>query len=1790
MSKYSLEDLKALGLNIPAKLVPKSVLAANPVTTPTTMVKSDPVKLHINDKEVRHSYKPLLENMNEIFKVSAITYSKLGLMFQSKTFDDSGYKLGDSKNRFSSFDPNQPDLLGSEQFHKVFTKALVVYGKTDANQANYYVETPLDLEPIECRFGINVPTSDDKSNNNANSSKVLAILKTYLPELGLSNSFGQLELNKETSFNELKDVKLNSTESLHAYTAMCGGAEFAKLAYATYADEAIKKAGSSAKPSFTKTFANLNFNRRDTLINFGFSVDTEKSTVVMEKSPNNTSPFVATFDVTKTTATSPVLKVKLVVNVRVIYKWPLRVACAVTSATNDADFIPYLFRHYLQLHKKYYTGEQQTKESKGPGGKKRKQASIKPPKYISNFERIKNESDSFAKTRIPIKTNPEGFLIIGAASKAYVGDIVWIPDTAKERDSVINYISAIKSAHDPKTGEFVDTNPKADNRLRALRDSGLYLDHYNSRFAYLNSAGQVNSFDLAGSMPLDNITIRRSLLESIVDSNEKNASSTNEDFFTFLASEVQKIDKNFIESAEKANPKFKSLNLKFRGDPIKYSYDTLSKSSDHVVWLNLGDSTTLGYRTAAGDLAPTEEIDSNERDHLLCDLIKYAAQLLLNNFGTLSKAYSNKLSPLRYQLMLITHYGSKIKSLDKEFNESVERNGNNSNVTADVKGIKLYNMPGITDLFPHQAKFFNKVKKHPTKMLLSMAVGAGKSLIGTGFAAQLLAAMVETKVKKVLILCPSRLVRSWVSEIYKYSKGQINAVGLNLSTIRTLIEVVTGDEHVLSNLGVLTNYLKDHPNNTIYIASYDFVRYNGKGLTIQYGDEEVVKYPIAECLRDLGFDMLFADESQYLKNPGNAVTSAAAIIISNVKYTVMASGTVIHNTAPDLTGQFALLNPAIFNSKDKFIAKYCNDPKGNELKLNAEKQIRELQSQYCLREDVKRRDFAYLLPNCHEIPIKCEPTKKQLEFYKILVNKAMQDGSIKGQLDKLNELEGTNLTSDENLEEKQDEVMDALQTRFQGVEEFLCNPLDFGAVGSLGKGFSDSSTTGLREEYLQTFKVGGKSLTEEDAKTIKNCLAANTKVPEKYAGIVKDLVSPKVEAVVSILQQCLGDFLSGKRKDIKGKKVLVFSYRIVEPIHIYENLPPEWKKHARLYLSSSGAEVLKSFMDDDDVWILVAAATSIKEGQNLQVANTEILLQTSWSPGDEEQVIGRIMRPESNVNSTRSDVYVYRVYINNTLEVAKAARMIVKTINKKRYDESDNPEFDKVRDILDETMGKIPLPVMNFENISVRDTDWRIKDYTDTNRMIETWEAIQFKAMREKNLGRLSLTADNHASIPNSQPLAYIPRIPGNSPFGKHLMAISIAEEIPESDLPYVGEGNQFHIPKPSLNTKEATLVDTEFGIGFYARSVNPTTAEVKIPGLPYKNQYIKLPKSTVYVYTDHDEEQKVRNKLDKAMLTGGGIVRVPGKLATPATSPLEHDEEESELPVTPSKTPGTPTPSTPPTKPLVQTPVGPVVTPSGPTGPTGKQKPEIPPLSGKKPPAGVPNVTPPAKAATSFANATVIELSPTILNKAFTLQITHTDDKPLTMELTDKLTDWNVIPGMVYIGIEKPAGIDAFFELMEKFKFTLPEDDKKLLLTYKTNFHKLDKVANVSTSSYHKLITQHATTKGNVVRFYPWVEQPGAKEKLELNVAMPLAGTDAKAIAKRLMSAVGTKYIREVTQSKSIYANSLTHEFFNMGNFLTKEFPGGVASAKEYVKKHLRSYMTEQYYNELIKLFDAHF
>lgn len=1134
-----------------------------------------------------------------------------------------------------------------------------------------------------------------------------------------------------------------------------------------------------------------------------------------------------------------------------VIRWPADYAYYATAAQSEKSFIPALF------HSVVATNRQRIARSTSYGRTVKKLVS-----HISNFEDLERTA-KLAPFPKKIRANEDGFLILGSAAGGRMGDVAWVPVV----NNVAPYTQFLRDSYDAEAFTI--------KQSLQMASMPLYTDPQTEKFSFVNESGQVDVLELDGSIPLNDLTIHH-----ILSDKTQGSKSTNPEAAGYKGWKL-KLRDALVTIAEKIGYGSEDSMV------LNRAIVSLSMVSNVYEYLS-------SYQEDAADLAQ------------VCQRILDSNFKFTNGSEESHVAYSHVVLRTRLACVLFSKYAPQRERFLKAAQEAEVIYSDDFVKDRDFDtDCVVANLPGLKKILPHQIKMQKRLQPlmvggkplYSETTIVSAGVGSGKSVAG---AIMTIAAHLHRGTsKRPLIVLPNTLVAGMVSELAKFSEGQLNAFPLTTKSLRTMQAVGTGTYNFENadspNYSYLEGILKGLPPNTIPIASYAFLTSDSADQV--YGDRIVERFFIPEFLRDvMGIDLVAADEAHFVKNTEAKITRALhAIIARQGVIKVPMSGTLIVNSVADYVGLGAIANPALLRDKDEFYGRFGDDPDGPA--------VRELIKTQAGFVQVEKWDYAaFLSPltqNYHFIP-SMHPELKR--FYDAFVVESLEEFLKNDPLSakKLNSSNPPDPNEDDELDKK-------LNAYFQSIELLLSAP---------------------------------------DAKDPKGKY-----VYKAFVDSVRDpraLVSPKVDKVAEICREHFAkyftdDILAQRKRYVKaleaegrtaqpmGNKIIVFSNRRATPQHIFDNLPKDLKPYAKLYLAELGMGAIEEWKSNDNLRILVASENTIKEGQNFQMANRLIRVESGFRPGDqEEQAPGRVDRPDPDKVYDRDMVYIDWVLCDFTIEVLKAARLIHKIINKAKADYGEDetgrggyPSFTKM---VANAIPPTPMVRLSMSNIQSPELTNRLSmiDYFSAYTTYSTWKQFMRQESAKVAPEPHEIRPINRVTIAGSQRIVYSPRVVGMTPTsttGFEVISVAI-REMPPSDGGNVAdeeeESSREDVLEDLVAAQVGDVVDTEFGLGI-VRRVLKNDLRVDIKGIPVP---VKVSKATTWYFVNAEDRKRVADLIAKSKF----MATLPGGAAPPLPANAYVDEDapagtaiKKPIPTTPRRTATTglgeklPLPATPP-------------------------------------------------------------------------------------------------------------------------------------------------------------------------------------------------------------------------------------------------------------------------------------
>ncbi len=195
---------------------------------------------------------------------------------------------------------------------------------------------------------------------------------------------------------------------------------------------------------------------------------------------------------------------------------------------------------------------------------------------------------------------------------------------------------------------------------------------------------------------------------------------------------------------------------------------------------------------------------------------------------------------------------------------------------------------------------------------------------------------------RYMVVCPTTLMYNWENEIRKFTPELT---------------------HVIHH-GPKRNINPDaYSNFDIIITTYGTMR----------SDIKVFK--------EIPFDYVVLDESQFIKNPQSQVAKASLLL--NSKNRLALSGTPVQNNTFDLYAQMNFLNPGMLGSREFFMSEFAT-PIDKFREDDVKEQLRKLTYPFLLRRT--KEQVAKDLPEKTETTLYCEMGPEQRKIYEAYRN------------------------------------------------------------------------------------------------------------------------------------------------------------------------------------------------------------------------------------------------------------------------------------------------------------------------------------------------------------------------------------------------------------------------------------------------------------------------------------------------------------------------------------------------------------------------------------------------------------------------------------------------------------------------------------------------------------------------------------------------------------------------------------------------------------------------------------
>lgn len=235
----------------------------------------------------------------------------------------------------------------------------------------------------------------------------------------------------------------------------------------------------------------------------------------------------------------------------------------------------------------------------------------------------------------------------------------------------------------------------------------------------------------------------------------------------------------------------------------------------------------------------------------------------------------------------------------------------------------------ITKMWQNQMEAFDFAIGREATML-DLDMGCGKTLTTIHLI------MKNDKVKKVMVVCPSKVIDVWREQFETHVKDYQDHVIIYDKS-------VTGQKKA----EFLTSIEKEvFDKKFVFVTSY----------------ESVWRKPLADVIRRFQFDLVVLDESHRAKAAGSKVSKYLALLAKTTPIRLCLTGTPMANSPLDVYGQYRFLDNRIYGTRHaEFLDKYAiMDPGGRGFPIGFKNQ-EDLMQKFrsiaftCKMEDIKDR-------------------------------------------------------------------------------------------------------------------------------------------------------------------------------------------------------------------------------------------------------------------------------------------------------------------------------------------------------------------------------------------------------------------------------------------------------------------------------------------------------------------------------------------------------------------------------------------------------------------------------------------------------------------------------------------------------------------------------------------------------------------------------------------------------------------------------------------------------------------
>lgn len=783
------------------------------------------------------------------------------------------------------------------------------------------------------------------------------------------------------------------------------------------------------------------------------------------------------------------------------------------------------------------------------------------------------------------------------------GDLFYLPATV---DNVSRYDTALAITLTGPGGVISQVHENEEAARKLPGGQNVFLDWVNYKWAYVNSSGNLEVTDLSRAQagtPTHTVEFLNTLVAA-----ERGVS-----FISHVAQFASRELGSFPPIRD-----FALQGSRLIGNHPDYEGTELSdfKIYNLAILADMADSTN--YPGPFKD--PKVTSDSFKPYKIFSEYVGKLAAAITKDPDPFYRDYGVKtMATVAAETILFSKYANQY---DKVVQADRDRRAPYLEAPLD-KSWKPVDLPYLADKrgwLPHQANVANALRNSPDNAILHVRAGGGKTPI---IVTDILKEMKQGVKGPFLVMCPSHLVAQYVIEFSYFTESRINTIPVTSYTANKR----------RGGLEALQKMLDVAPINTVVIADYNLAK-GSKTVNVGYGTSATQVYSIVEFLRQYRFAYVALDESHQLKNINSVQARAVGALVADIPKKRLASGTFLSNSPEDIAGQFALLDPSVFGTVEKFQARYSAS--GTSGRINKMAPGAELAILRKLRENsryvqVNRKEWAAILPKSIENVHLVSLSAAQRVLYESILQTSVEELQREAAKNpKLAALLGLVNLSEEEREAAMDE-MD------EGEDKH-------------------SDLSGGLDELLRPFLARLEQFM---------CAPASDPLGSTLQGT--DRVSPKVAEFARICREHIAQGIPGK--------ILAFTNQTASAVEIYNNLPADLKAVTLLYTAGQKTAVGAEFENNDKMQIMIGVGQSMETGLNLQFCSRLIRAETVMSPGALEQGNSRIGRPNVKASESRDAIYYDWILVDHSIDVTKIAYLLTKKVRIAAVEEADNPVY-----------------------------------------------------------------------------------------------------------------------------------------------------------------------------------------------------------------------------------------------------------------------------------------------------------------------------------------------------------------------------------------------------------------------------------------------------------------------------------------------------------------------------------